>query len=255
MSTTTRRRTSGTSAKEEKTSDEIATFVVPDLSIKDLLSCIPQHCFKRSALRSSVYVVWDFFLLAVIYGATKYAEKNLLPRIHYPYPELKTLAYYVLWSLYGYAAGLVATGLWVIAHECGHQAFSESKLINNTMGWILHSAHAKHHASTGHMTMDQVFVPKTRSELKLPPLDVARDDPLGINVSNEVMAEMWEALGDSPLSAATYGALQLLFGWPLYLIRNATGQRSYPRFTNHFQPSSVIFGPHQREQIILSDVG
>ena len=47
---------------------------------------------------------------------------------------------FVLWSLYGFAAGLVATGLWVIAHECGHQAFSESKIINNTVGWVLHTS-------------------------------------------------------------------------------------------------------------------
>lgn len=246
--------------------DDVATFVVPDLSVKDLLSVIPQHCFKRSALRSFSYVVWDCFLLGAIYKGTKYAEAQLLPTIDYPHPYFETAAYYGLWSLYGYAAGLVATGIWVIAHECGHQAFSESKFINNTMGWILHSSlgvpyhswrisHAKHHASTGHMNLDQVFVPKTRSELRLPPLDPAKDDPLGIKVSDEVMKEMWEAIGDSPFSAATYGALQLLFGWPMYLIRNATGQRSYPRFTNHFQPSSVIFAPHQRDQILLSDVG
>jgi len=37
--------------------------------------------------------------------------------------------------------GLPATGLWVIAHECGHQAFSTSKTINNTVGWVLHSAY------------------------------------------------------------------------------------------------------------------
>lgn len=60
------------------------------------------------------------------------------------------------------------------------------------------------------MNLDQVFVPKTRSELKLPPLDPARDDPLGINVSDEVMSEMWEALGDSPISAAFWGTCQLV---------------------------------------------
>lgn len=31
-------------------------------------------------------------------------------------------------------------GVWVIAHECGHQAFSESKQLNNAVGWVLHSA-------------------------------------------------------------------------------------------------------------------
>lgn len=60
------------------------------------------------------------------------------------------------------------------------------------------------------MTQDQVFVPKTRSELKLPPLDPAKDDLLGINVSDQVMQEMWEAIGDSPMSAALWGALQLV---------------------------------------------
>ena len=70
---------------------------------------------------------------------------------------------------------------------------------------ISFTSHAKHHASTGHMTQDQVFVPKTRSSLNLPPLDPTREDIAGEHVSKEVMAEMWEALGDSPISAAMHG--------------------------------------------------
>ena len=61
--------------------------------------------------------------------------------------------------------------------------------------------HAKHHASTGHMTQDQVFVPKTRSDLNLPPLDPAGEDLVGRCVSDKVKRELWEALGDSPISA------------------------------------------------------
>ena len=60
--------------------------------------------------------------------------------IQLPHPSLYPFARFALWALYGFWAGLFATGLWVIAHECGHQAFSESKTINNTVGWILHSA-------------------------------------------------------------------------------------------------------------------
>lgn len=30
-------------------------------------------------------------------------------------------------------------GVWVIAHECGHQAFSSSQLVNDTVGFILHT--------------------------------------------------------------------------------------------------------------------
>ncbi len=60
------------------------------------------------------------------------------------------------------------------------------------------------------MTQDQVFVPPTRSGLNLPPVDSTREDITGEHVSKEAMAEMWEALGDSPISAAYGGLLQLV---------------------------------------------
>ena len=44
--------------------------------------------------------------------------------------------------------------------------------------------------------------------------------------------EMREALGDAPIVTLVYAVAQQLVGWPLYLIRNASGQLHYPRFTN-----------------------
>jgi len=187
--------------------------------------------------------VWDFFLIGVIYKTTIYLEALLTPeRISLPSPVLYSFSRFALWSLYGFATGLVATGLWVIAHECGHQAFSESKLINNLVGWVLHSGsvpsfffpadrprvgsltnrnifpvslgvpyhswritHAKHHASTAHMTQDQVFVPRTRSQRGLPPLNSDGESLTGGSIRNEVMKELHDALGDSPIGA-TLGA-------------------------------------------------
>lgn len=61
------------------------------------------------------------------------------------------------------------------------------------------------------MTQDQVFVPKTRSQLGLPPFDPTKEDILGSSVSAEVKRELWEALGDSPL-AAMLGAAGYLVG-------------------------------------------
>jgi len=52
------------------------------------------------------------------------------------------------------------------------------------------------------MTQDQVFVPKTRSQRNLPAFDPTREDITGEHVSKEVMAEMWEALEESPLIGA-----------------------------------------------------
>lgn len=59
------------------------------------------------------------------------------------------------------------------------------------------------------MTQDQVFVPKTRSDLKLAPLDPSKEDPLGRSVTDEVKQELWEALGDSPIGA-TLGSMTYL---------------------------------------------
>jgi hypothetical protein len=61
--------------------------------------------------------------------------------------------------------------------------------------------HAKHHASTGHMTQDQVFVPRTRSQRGLPPLNPNGENLIGTSISQEVMKELHEALGNSPIGA------------------------------------------------------
>jgi len=52
------------------------------------------------------------------------------------------------------------------------------------------------------MTLDQVFVPRTRSQRGLPPLNPDREDALGSSISNEVLRELRDALGDSPIGAA-----------------------------------------------------
>ncbi|KAG6377217.1 fatty acid desaturase-domain-containing protein [Boletus reticuloceps] len=241
--------------------------IIPDLTIKDLLSAIPAHCFKRSAIRSSLYVAWDCIVIGSIYKATTFLEAFITPEvINLPHPILYPVARFSVWSSYGFLVGLFGMGLWVIAHECGHQAFSESKFINNTVGWVLHSAlgvpyhswrisHAKHHASTGHMTQDQAFVPKTRSQLGLPAFDPTQESILGLSVSAKVKKELRDALGDSPIGAALAAAGYLLWGFPAYLICNASGQKRYPKGTNHFNPNAVIFAPHQYDSVIVSDIG
>lgn len=123
------------------------------------------------------------------------------------------------------------------------------------------------------MTQDQVHVPHTRSELGLKPLDSAREDRLGARVSEEVKKELWEALGDSPIGAVYGCARTLLGGWPAYILFNVSGQARYPSGTNRtflplillidrqtdccadFSPKSIMFSPHHRSQVVLSDIG
>jgi omega-6 fatty acid desaturase (delta-12 desaturase) len=238
-------------------------FIVPNFTVKQLLDAIPAHCYKRSAFKSSLYVLQDFVLLAgLVYGA--YHIDSFLGRFNLSSP-VYSVAKVALWFTYQVLAGMVGTGIWVIAHECGHQAYSESKTINNAVGWVLHSillvpyhswriSHGRHHAATGHLTRDEVFVPRTRTQLGIQAAKV-EEEKKGINVPAWRQAELREALEESPLGALYGAILHQLFGWPMYLIRNASGQLWYPKMTNHFQPSSIIFKPSHFWQIIASDIG
>ncbi|WVN85013.1 uncharacterized protein L203_100154 [Cryptococcus depauperatus CBS 7841] len=243
-------------------------FIVPNFTVKQLLDAIPAHCYKRSMLRSSMYIVQDVIVIAALVFGASHIDSFLQGF------ALSPLAFYAaratLWTAYSIAAGLFGTGLWVIAHEAGHQAFSSSKSINNAVGWVLHSAllvpyhswritHAHHHAATGHLTRDQVFVPRTRKQLngdklRIPEIE-EEGEILGINVSEARQSVIREALEESPIVVLWNLFLRQLFGWPMYLIRNASGQPHYPRFTNHFSPKSIMFKANHYGQIIWSDIG
>jgi hypothetical protein len=51
------------------------------------------------------------------------------------------------------------------------------------------------------MTQDQVFVPRTRSDRGLPPLNPDGESLLGASIRKEVLKELHEAIGDSPIGA------------------------------------------------------
>jgi len=239
-------------------------YVVPDFTIKDLLDAIPAHCFKRNAFRSALYVIWDFSLLAALaYAVTQgnvFLQTLALPTI------ANAAAQFALWNAYWFASGLVATGVWVLAHECGHQAFSESKTINNAVGFVLHSAlgvpyhswrisHGKHHAATGHMSRDQVFVPWTRSEFKLPEFDENREDLEGRWIAESMRKELREAVEETPIYQTYKLLVQQLGGWQAYLLTNVSGQNDCPPGTNHFNPNAAIFDARHYWQVIASDIG
>ena len=96
--------------------------------------------YQFSTLIVSLCSVGDFAALAVLYKTASYLDGLITPEVlQLPHPSLYCAAKFSLWAIYTFWAGLVGTGLWIIAHECGHQAFSESKFLNNVVGWVLHS--------------------------------------------------------------------------------------------------------------------
>jgi omega-6 fatty acid desaturase (delta-12 desaturase) len=234
-------------------------FYVPDYTVNDIRKAIPKECFERSALRGLGYVARDITLIiGTFYLFNKYLDVNSIE---------SSYVRWSLWSLYGFLNGLFGTGIWVLAHECGHQAFSTSKVLNDTVGFALHSSllvpyfswkisHGKHHKATAHMERDMVFVPRTRQE---------HCDRFGV-----VTEHLHEIVQDTPLYAAYYIFTRLLFGWPTYLLTNNTGHDFHERqaegrgrgkrnglFTgvNHFNPSSPLFENRDAKWIFVSDLG
>jgi omega-6 fatty acid desaturase (delta-12 desaturase) len=103
----------------------------PPFTLKDIKAAIPAHCFERSAARSLMHLAQDLIMIAIIgYLGT------FIPSISAKVPFFGAL---ILWPVYWYVQGSVMTGVWVLAHECGHQAFSDSEALNNFVGTICHS--------------------------------------------------------------------------------------------------------------------
>lgn len=247
-STTVERHSNGT-ATVTSTKTAVDTngnvFKVPDYSIKDILGAIPKECYNRSTLWSLHYVVRDVIAICIIgYVGTIYIP------VWFPNSALLRFAAYMVQS---YLIGLFGFGLWILAHECGHGAFSDSRLINDTVGWVLHSwwmvpyfswkfSHSKHHKATGHMTRDMVFIPYTKKEY--------------LEVKGK--SKLKEITEEAPIVTLLTLIAQQIGGLQLYLATNATGQ-SYPGvpkfFKSHYWPTSPVFDAKDFWYIILSDIG
>ena len=234
-------------------------FHIPDFTIKQIRDAIPAHCFERSGLRGLSYVARDTAVLATIFIFThKFLTPENVPSV---------LVRGGLWAVYTFVQGLFATGLWVLAHECGHQSFSPSKTLNDTVGFICHSAllvpyfswkisHGKHHKATGHIERDMVFVPKTREHYA---------SRMGYYVH-----ELSELMEETPLATAVHLIGQQLLGWPMYITANVTGHNCHVRQkegrgigkengilggVNHFNPSSPLYEAKDAKLVLASDLG
>ncbi|KAL2131185.1 hypothetical protein VTI74DRAFT_5433 [Chaetomium olivicolor] len=247
--TTTRSRKAAAAAATTTTTEAITldkSPVYPD--IQTIRDAIPAHCFEPSTFRSLGYVLRDVTLaLALGYAAFTY-----IPAL--PSAALRTAA----WVLYGYAQGLVCTGIWILAHEAGHGAFSVHRALNDAVGWVLHSAllvpyfswkfsHHRHHRFTGHMEKDMAFVPHTKADRQTRRLaDLYLD------------RELFE---DVPLVQLAKLLLHQLAGFQMYLLFNVSSgvdslqkNRGWWR-QSHFEPTSAVFRESEAVYIVLSDLG
>ncbi|KAL7609061.1 hypothetical protein Lser_V15G14284 [Lactuca serriola] len=203
----------------------------PPFSLSDIKKAIPPHCFQISLIRSFSYLVFDLIISSILY----YLATTYIPQLPHPLP-------YIVWPVYWFLQGCIFMGLWLIAHECGHHAFSDHVWVEDSIGFVLHSclltpyfswkiSHRRHHANTGSLQHDEVYVPKTKS--KLASSSFYLDNPIGRSLTLLV---------------------KLTLGWYIYLTINAAG-RPYDKFASHYDPRSPIFSDSERVLILMSDIG
>ncbi|BAZ05021.1 fatty acid desaturase [Calothrix sp. NIES-3974] len=125
--------------------------------------------------------------------------------------------------------GTMFWALFVVGHDCGHQSFSQHKWLNDLMGHICHTpilvpyhgwriSHRTHHKNHGHIDNDESWYPVSESQYQ----------------------EMdWiQKIGRYYL---------FLFAYPVYLF-----QRSPNKTGSHFSPSSPLFKPSEKWDVITS---
>ena len=83
-------------------------------SIKEFKSVIPNRYLKCDTKTSLRYLLQSGLIqsLVVLIGLSIPFTSKMIP----------------LWIIYSLISGTTAMGFWVIAHECGHGAFSKTKL-------------------------------------------------------------------------------------------------------------------------------
>lgn len=127
--------------------------------------------------------------------------------------------------------GTMFWALFVVGHDCGHRSFSKYKWLNNLVGHLAHTpilvpfhgwrlSHRTHHNNTGNIDTDESWYPVTESQYR--------------------QMAWYEKLLRFQL---------ILFLYPLYLLKRSPGKQG-----SHFLPSSNLFRPSEKWDVITSTI-
>ncbi|KAI0768231.1 linoleoyl phosphatidylcholine delta-12 acetylenase [Trametes elegans] len=244
-----------TEKPEKYSEDELPEYSPMPWKIQDIRAAIPDRLFVRDTKRGLAWLGLDLAMAACCWKLAlhidpTFVSRTTVERLTVPGAEA---ARWACWLLYWWFQGLIFTGVWVIGHECGHGAFSPSRSVCHVVGFVTHTllwtpyfswkiSHHRHHCNHASMERDEVYVPKTRSDLGIPQEGTRKID-------------YDEYLGDTPIYTLYMLVRQQVLAFPAYLLFNVSGQKSYPKWTNHFDPSSILFSREQRNAVLISNFG
>ncbi|GLJ20231.1 hypothetical protein SUGI_0367140 [Cryptomeria japonica] len=147
----------------------------PPFTIGDLKRVIPPHWFNRSMMKSFSYLAFDLVTSCFRLYLTNFFKMGVFLE-------------WTMWLGYSMAQGCILTGVWVIAHECGHNAFSDYSWVDDIVGFALHSwlfmpyfswkyNHRRHHSNSGSLEWVEIIVPFPTKKLNWTSILV--NNPLG----------------------------------------------------------------------------
>lgn len=220
----------------------------------ELRAVIPEHCFQRSAIKGFAYIVRDILMCSIVIYIT---YKSGLSSTEIPTNPIKAIGWGLAWFIYAWSAALTGGGLWVIGHECGHGAFSDYPLLNDIVGFIIHTfflvpyfswqySHAKHHRRTNDMIEGETHVPDTFAER-----------------FTSLHYKFFEVLGEKGFAAYNLWFHSLLLYFLYFLGINSTAKISVKdqaplkenQFPDHYRLNSDLYTDKMKTKVLLSNIG
>ncbi|CAD5164955.1 unnamed protein product [Musa acuminata subsp. malaccensis] len=185
----------------------------PPFGLAEIRAAIPKHCWQKDPWRSMSYVVRDVVAVFGLAAAAAFLDN------------------WIAWPLYWVAQGTMFWALFVLGHDCGHGSFSNNSKLNSVVGHLLHSSilvpyhgwrisHRTHHQNHGHAENDESWHPLSE--------------------------KLYKSL-DSLTQKLRFTMPYPLFAFPLYLWARSPGKTG-----THFHPSSDLFLPNEKKDVITS---
>ncbi|VAH41657.1 unnamed protein product [Triticum turgidum subsp. durum] len=185
----------------------------PPFGLADIRAAIPKHCWVKDPWRSMGYVVRDVVVVLALAAAAARLDS------------------WLAWPVYWAAQGTMFWALFVLGHDCGHGSFSNNAKLNSVVGHILHSSilvpyngwrisHRTHHQNHGHVENDESWHP-------LP-------------------EKLYRSL-DSSTRKLRFALPFPMLAYPFYLWSRSPGKSG-----SHFHPSSDLFQPNEKKDILTS---
>lgn len=235
-------------------------------TLQEIKQILPSSIFKKSTILSLTYAFIDILVPSILLLLSYH---YLLPIIQY-LTSLSSLSMssllinnfciFSIWLFYSIVIGTASMGAWVTAHECGHGAFSNNRLLQDIIGFIYHSlllvpyfswqrSHSLHHAYTNHIVDGESHVPPVQNEILKSSLPSSSSSSLSESVlsKSSLIKKLGLQIGE-PIFGILQIILHLLLGWPAYLLLGVTGGKSRG-LTNHFLPYQLNKGYNK----IISD--